>query len=117
MTKEMAIENFYHAEMERFNENGAGECGWGFYVNPERCHAFTVEFAKELLEWGNIEYKKRFHKDGNFNYVKLRMGNDKYGKYHAVKNRLVIYQDGMPVYLNNNGAICKDPVALADSLL
>lgn len=116
MTKEMLPENLYFAEIDRFDKNGLCEGGWGFYVNPERCGAFTVEFAKELLEWGTKEYKTRFHKDVDFNCIKLKMGN-KVGKYHRDKNRLIIFQNGFPIYENFNGEICRDSVALADSLL
>ena len=42
------------------------------------------------------------------------MGDTK-GKYWKNKNKLLIYKNGSPVYENNNGVICRDPVALADS--
>lgn len=115
MTKEILPENCYFAEISKFDENGIGECGWGFYVNPERCGAFTVEFAKELLDWGTKEYKTRFHKDVDFNWIRLKMDN-KIGRYHRDKNRLLIFQDGVPIYGNFNGEICRDSVALADTL-
>ena len=116
MAKEIAIENFYYAEIARFDENRVCECNWGFYVNPEKCEAFTVAFANKLLEWGTEKYKERFHKEVDFNYIKLKMG-DNVGKYKRDKNRLVIYQDGLPVYENNNGEICKDPISLIDNPL
>jgi hypothetical protein len=42
---------------------------------------------------------------------------DKTATYFVKSNCLQIWKDGDPVYENNNGVICKDPVALADSLL
>lgn len=52
----------------------------------------------------------------DFNFVSLKMGNTK-GKYWRDNNRLLIFKNGFPVYENNNGVICRDSVALADSLL
>lgn len=46
----------------------------------------------------------------------IEIGN-KTGKYWRDKNKLLIYQDGVPVYENNNGVICRDSVALADGLM
>ena len=109
--------DFYIAEIARFDENGNGEgrC-WGFYVSPEKYRAFTTKAAKEILEWGTDEFKNRFGEDMDFNFVSLKMGDTK-GKYWRDKNRLLIYKNGMPVYENNNGVICRDSVALADGLM
>ena len=38
-------------------------------------------------------------------------------KYYDKQNRLVIFQDGLPIYENWNGTVCRDKVALADCLL
>lgn len=109
--------NYYFAEVARFNENGFGEDrGWGFYVSSEKFGAFTVKVAKEILEWATNEFKERFKEEIDFNFVSIKMGNTK-GKYWRDKNRLLIYRDGFPVYENNNGVICRDSVALADSLM
>lgn len=106
----------YVAEIARFDSNGFGEDrGWRFYVSPEKYGAFTVSAAKEILEWGAKEFKNRFGEEIDFNFVSLEMGDTK-GKYWRDKNRLLIYKNGMPVYENNNGIICRDSVALADSL-
>lgn len=112
------MNNDYHvAEIVRFNENGIpeGRC-WSFYVSPEKYDVFTIKAAKEILEWGTKEFQARFHETIDFNFVSLKMGNRK-GKYWRDKNRLLIYRDGLPIYENNNGVICRDPVALADSLM
>jgi len=42
---------------------------------------------------------------------------DKDVYYFADKNCMRIWQDGKPVYENNNGIICDDPWTLADCLL
>ena len=109
--------DYYTAEVARFDKNGNGEgrC-WGFYVSPGKYAAFTIDVAKELLEWGTKEFKARFGEEMDFNFVSLKMGDTK-GKYWRDKNRLLIYKNGMPIYENNNGVICRDSVALADRLM
>ena len=44
-----------------------------------------------------------------------KLNKDAY--YHVDEDRLVIWQDGRPVYQNHAGTICRDEIALADSLL
>ena len=41
---------------------------------------------------------------------------DKTYQFWANENRLLIWDHDTPIYENNNGAICKDVTALADSL-
>ena len=113
----MDTNNFYKAELACFDKNGFGVGkGWMFYVNPEKVDAFTVDRAKELLEWGTKEFKNRFGESMDFNHIRLIMGNTT-GRYWRDKNKLRIYRDGIPIYENNNGVICRDAVALADGLL
>ena len=108
-------EDLYYAEVARFDKNGNGEGrSWGFYVSPEKYGAFTIEAAKEILEWGAKEFQTRFNETMDFNFISLKMGDTK-GKYWRDKNKLLIFKNGFPVYENNNGIICRDPVALADS--
>lgn len=108
--------DLYYAEIARFDKNGNGEGrSWGFYVSPEKCSAFTIKAANEILEWGTKEFKIRFKEEMDFNFVSIKMGNEK-GKYWRDKNRLLIYKDGLPIYENNNGVVCRDSVALSDSL-
>ena len=110
-------ENLYYAEVAQFDKNGNGVGrSWGFYVSPEKYGAFTIKVAKEILEWATRELKARFNEEMDFNFVSLKMGNT-IGKYWRDKNRLLIYKNGLPVYENNNGVICRDSVAMADSLL
>ena len=42
---------------------------------------------------------------------------DSEATYNVKNNCLRIWKDKMPIYENYDGVICKDPVALADSLL
>lgn len=109
--------DYYFAEIARFNANGFGEgrC-WGFYVSPKKYDAFNVNVAKEILEWGTEEFRNRFREEIDFNFVSLKMGDTK-GRYWRDKNRLLIYKNGVPVYEDNNGIICRDSVALADCLM
>lgn len=106
--------NFYRAELAKFDDKGigVGRC-WGFCVSPEKCNAFTIEFAKELLTWGSKEFKNRFGEEINFNFISLKMG-DTTGKYWKDKNKLLIYKNDLLIYENNNGIICRDSVALSD---
>ena len=92
---------------------------------------FTIELANKFLSMANEGYKKKFGKDVNFNDVKYDMtdyyedldgwtrhtGKKKIGRYNKRKNILRIFVDDLPVYENNNGRICKDATALADSLM
>lgn len=100
---------------------------------------FTFQLANELIDFANKEYEKRFNKKVDFNVVKLDMtnsyededyvlddgvshpcytvGKKKIGKYDKRKNLLRIFEDDLPVYENNNGKICRDVCALADSLM
>ena len=86
-----------------------------------------------------VKHEKRFNKKVDFNVVKLDMtnsyededyvlddgvshpcytvGKKKIGKYDKRKNLLRIFEDDLPVYENNNGKICRDVCALADSLM
>ena len=45
------------------------------------------------------------------------IGPEKFGTYDKRKNILRIWRNGIPIYENNNGKICKDEDDLADSLL
>ena len=111
------MKGMYFAEIARFNKDGWGEGrSWCFYVSPDKVGAFTIEKAKEILEFGAKEFESRFNEEMDFNFVSLKMGDTK-GKYWRDKNRLLIYKDGMPVYEHNNGVICRDSVALADGLM
>ena len=60
--------DYYFAEIARFNANGFGEgrC-WGFYVSPKKYDAFNVNVAKEILEWGTEEFRNRFREEIDFN--------------------------------------------------
>lgn len=44
------------------------------------------------------------------------MGPEKYAKYYKATNCLQIWENGLPVYENNDGVICDDPDTLADCL-
>lgn len=115
------------------------QINWGFDVREEHGDTFTIEFAKELLEFANREYKKGCPKGYNekaynpnldFTYIKYDMtdyrlsgngetyvpcGKKKVGTYDSIKNLLRIYVNGDPIYENNNGKICRDTVAILDS--
>lgn len=137
-SKELKELNYY-AEVTQWNEDGICEAHWGFHVRKEGRDIFTFQLANELIDFANKEYEKRFNKKVDFNVVKLDMtnsyededyvlddgvshpcytvGKKKIGKYDKRKNLLRIFEDDLPVYENNNGKICKDVCALADSLM
>lgn len=117
---------------------------WGFIVSESRGNILTVELAEEMLSWANTEYKKGcpegYWKEGydsNRTFTKLKydmtdyresvsytgdditipVGKKKIGTYDKEKKILRIYEDDLPIYENNNGVICRDQAALADSLM
>lgn len=117
---------------------------WGFTVAENRGDIFTVELAEEVLLWANAEYKKGCPKgywtegyDPNRLFTTLKydmtdyrrsvsytgdditvpVGKKKIGTYNKEKKLLRIFEDGIPIYENNNGIICRDRAALADSLM
>ena len=115
---------------------------WGFDVSESHGNTFTVELANVLLNRANKMYKKGCP-DGYYDYdpsvtftkikcdmsdyclsesydgtkIAKRIGKKKIGIYDSEKNLLRIWEDDLPVYENNNGVICRDSIALADSLL
>lgn len=92
---------------------------WGFEVRPETAgDLFTIELAKEIIAFANDKYPKQFldREKEEFNYLKLDMGNGKHGVYFLDKNLLRVYVDGIPVYENLDGKICRDSVAIMDSV-
>lgn len=128
----------YFASFTKINEQGRVEEGWGCNIYKEGREVFTVELAKELLDIGIKVYEENFGKNIPFNHIKLDMsqmvedlsqynidgehpqyyiGAEKFGTYDKRKNILRIWRNGIPIYENNNGKICKDEDALADSLL
>lgn len=109
--------DYYFAEVGEKDENGRFVEYWGFQVSKESVNSFTVETALKLLEFANKKFPEMIRRTARFNYVKLEMDNRKCGKYWSDKNRLIIYENGFPVYENNNGVITSDTVALADSLM
>lgn len=109
--------DYYFAEVGERNEDGHFSEYWGFHVSKESVDSFTVETALRLLEFANKKFPEMIGRTARFNYVKLEMDNRKYGKYWSDKNCLRIYENGFPVYENNNGVITRDSVALADSLM
>ena len=111
------------------------KAGDAIFIKKEE--VFTVELAKELLDIGIKVYEENFGKNIPFNHIKLDMsqrvedlsqynidgehpqyyiGSEKFGTYDKRKNILRIWRNGIPIYENNNGKICKDEDALADSL-
>lgn len=72
------MEGMYFAEVARFNEEGWGEGrSWGFYVSPDKYRVFTLEAAKEILEWGTKEFASRFNEEIDFNFISLKSENAK----------------------------------------
>lgn len=130
--------DYYYAEVSQQDEKRC-EISWGFRVRKEGRDVFTIKLANELIDFANKIYKEKFNKEVDFNFVKLNMtniiedtenilddgvshprrevGKTKVGKYDKRKNILRIWKDDLPVYENNNGKICKDVCALADSLM
>lgn len=92
---------------------------WGFEVKPETAgDLFTIELANKIIAFANEKYPQQFpdREKEEFNYLKLDMGNGNHGVYYLDKNLLQVYVDGVPVYENRNGKICRDSVAMMDSV-
>lgn len=131
--------DYYHAEFSKLNDKNFVEEYLGCKIKKDGKDIFTIELANELIEKANKAYKEKYGKDVDFNYVKLDMtnivedtenilddgvshprreiGKTRVGKYDKRKNILRIWEDDVLVYENNNGKICKDVCALADSLM
>ena len=138
-TRELKEVDYYQAEVAQFEQDGTCTTSWGFRVNKEDRDVFTVILANEMIELANKKYKEKFKKGVDFNHLKLDMtkyymdedvvlddgvsyplhivGKKKICVYNKQKNILRIFEDGLPVYENNNGKICRDVCALADSLI
>lgn len=71
-----------------------------------------VDFVGLTLDLSTYSDAVEYDLDGNEYNPKIR---DKQAHYNVAKNRLLITEGGMPIYLNDNGSVCKDRVALADS--
>ncbi|RHS24900.1 hypothetical protein DWV69_00305 [Clostridium sp. AF12-19] len=126
----------YEAQFSAWDGKMNTAC-WGAEIAPRFGGVFTVKLAKELIEIANAKYAEKFGKEVSFCRVKydmtdyfvdtetllddgisnpVRYKRKKIGTYDLRTNILRIFIDGMPVYENRNGVICKDPVALADSI-
>lgn len=117
---------------------------WGFTVNERHGSLLTVQLAEEILSWANSEYKKgrpygyseeTYNPNVEFTKLEYNMtnyrlsvsyegdditvpiGKKKIGTYNKEKKLLRIWEDDMPIYEDNNGVICADRAALADSLM
>ena len=117
---------------------------WGFSVAERHGKVFTVALAEEMLAWANQEFKKERPKGYNeqsYNpdavFIKLKydmtdyreivridgelghvpVGKKRIGTFNSDKKLLRIWENGLPIYENNNGVICRDPYALADSIM
>ena len=138
-TNIFGVEGRYHACVMGFSGNDS--VTWGFDVEekPGR-DIFTVKFANEMLDFANSEFKKGCPKGYNkeayrtdipFTWIEYDMSDykkvigcdgenyvpcskKKVGRYDKKKNNLRIYVDGIPVYENDNGTICRDSVAIMD---
>ena len=138
MKKSSLIEqNYYNAELSEWKEK---ECtaAWLIHVSREHGNVFTVEFANKIIDFANEKYKEKFGKNVSFQKLKIDLTEymidtesiiddgvshpkscykEKIGTYDKRTNILRIWVDGLPVYENNNGKICKDSSALADCLM
>ncbi len=114
--EELRKMEYYHAMVFELSGRKATR-SWGFYIRPKKCKVFTIRLALEILDSANEEYKKIYGEGADFNYIIVESKNmEKRMKYWRDRNRLLIAKDGVPVYENNNGVICRDSEALADCL-
>lgn len=89
-----------------------GDC-WGFIIENDR--NFTIDKCKYYLNKANKMFNRIFHNKTNFIKIKIEYDDNKV-IYNKKLNRLIVYKNDIPVYLNDNGYICKDSVAIMDSV-
>jgi hypothetical protein len=131
-------QDYYQAEIAEWDNK---ECKEFMVINirktPDR-NVFTVKLANEIIDMANEKYREIHGRDVDFQTVKINLTNyminmnefmddgvshpksfnhRKIGTYDKRKNILRIWIDGVPVYENNDGKICRDSVALADCLM
>lgn len=77
---------------------------------PEKIKIFMWDFDYRGIDLDT--YISAMYGDCN-----IPMTQQKTAVYDVRKNRLTIYDKDMPVYCNDDGHVCTDPDALADSLV
>lgn len=116
------MEKTYWTEYEGW-ENNICTGSFGAYIHRNKIgSSFTIEKANSLLEDATKFWEEKHGKQISFCKVKCNMtdydnanAKEKIGTYDKRTNCLRIYEDGVPVYENLNGQICRDTVALMDS--
>lgn len=75
----------------------------------------TIDVMMTQYDYKHIsieDYESALYGDCGIGIV----GKQKTAQYNNITNCLLIWEDGLPVYENNNGLICNDPNTLADCL-
>ncbi len=91
-------------------------------VTLQRCKDLCSKFNQKTISIVDSRY---FDDNGNEYTDKYLLKYDETGyvlkkteyHYNRAKNRLVIWKNDAPIYENDNGRICRDIDALADSLM
>lgn len=84
------------------------ESNFGIKIDKIEVHLYDHLKFDELYE--QVE-------DGSLSAIDFREYYSKTARYSTKSDCLQIWDDGTPIYENNNGVICKDIEALADCLL
>lgn len=86
---------------------------WGFWIEEKT--SFTIDTCNYYLNKANRLYKILFKVDPQFTYIKLEYDEYKL-TYDKKSNKILVYKNDEPIYLNDNGYICKDTVAIMDTI-
>ena len=81
---------------------------------------FGIKINKMEISMIEFDYKNitlGHYINACYNDCDIPCIQDKKALYRSAENRLQIWQDGTPIYENNNGEITRDLAALADCLL
>lgn len=78
-----------------------------------KAEAVTIDKCKELI----AKIENEFGSDVKSMRIYMTDGMSHFANYNPSTNCLQIWKDGIPVYENNNGMICRDSDTLADCLM
>ena len=108
----------------------------GRILCAKKSDVITVERCKELVacaervsglevhqinidmdEWDYENISDEHYENAMYNDCGIPKRKSKSAQYFVKQNRLLIWENDMPVYENHDGVVCRDATALADCIL